>query len=89
MKAKRLLEILQDFEYPHVNEAVEIRTVTGWRNLCLPEEKVSTMVWFLGFVIGDVDFDIENLRETPDPDLSCDGKIVEIEGIKYELREVK
>ena len=89
MKAKRLLEIIRDFEYPHVNEAVQIKTATDWRQLCLMESKVETLEWFLGFAVGDVDFDIENLREMPDPDLSCDGKIVEIEGIKYELREVK
>jgi len=57
--------------------------------LCLMESKVETLEWFLGFAVGgNLDFDIKNLRETTDPE-TCDGKIVEIDGVKYQLKEVE
>lgn len=84
MKALRLREIIRDYDYPHINEAVEIKTLFGeWKLLNLSEDKVKTLNWFLG--LGVDNFEIPDLREAQEPGV----QIVEIKGRKYELREIK
>ncbi len=83
MKALRLLEIVRDYDYPHINEAVEIKTLYNWKPLNLSEVQVKTLQWFL--CLGVDNFEIPDLREAQEPGV----QIVEIKGRKYELREIK
>jgi|JI10StandDraft_1071094.scaffolds.fasta_scaffold1416375_2 hypothetical protein len=69
-----------------INQALEIKTLLGWKQLNLSSYQYGNISWFLSLV--DEPFEVNDLR-LKEAEPSCEGEIVEIKGKKYELREVK